>query len=150
MKKYVLIISQAFPRKHTRFGEPTHFVESIKDGSKIHTVRVNYRYWRKRFDNIEKGLGMLSVRAWTDTPYYSKQVELFKFYKEDGIGLERLVFKRSLMHRFVVEDQAMDIEKEIAANDGLSVPDFKSWFKGFDSITPLGIIHFTSFRYAKN
>jgi hypothetical protein len=35
----------------------------------------------------------------------------------------------------------------LARNDGLSLPDFKAWFKGYDLSKPMAIIHFTQFRY---
>jgi hypothetical protein len=35
----------------------------------------------------------------------------------------------------------------LAKNDGLSLDDFKEWFKGYDLSKPLALIHFTKFRY---
>ena len=36
---------------------------------------------------------------------------------------------------------------DLAKNDGLSLDDFKAWFKSYDLSQPMAIIHFTSFRY---
>lgn len=35
----------------------------------------------------------------------------------------------------------------LAKNDGLSLEDFKAWFKNYDLSEPLAIIQFTKFRY---
>jgi len=39
--------------------------------------------------------------------------------------------------------------RTLAKNDGLSLQDFKDWFKGYDFSKPMAIIHFTRFRYNK-
>jgi hypothetical protein len=36
---------------------------------------------------------------------------------------------------------------DIPQNDGLSPEDFKEWFKKYDLLEPMAIIHFTKFRY---
>jgi hypothetical protein len=40
-----------------------------------------------------------------------------------------------------------DDVQRLAANDGLSVEDFKAWFKCYDLSKPMAIIHFTEFKY---
>jgi hypothetical protein len=35
----------------------------------------------------------------------------------------------------------------LSKNDGLSLKDFKDWFKGYDLSKPMTVIHFTKFRY---
>jgi hypothetical protein len=40
----------------------------------------------------------------------------------------------------------VNIDK-LSKNDGLSLPDFKAWFMGYDLNEPMAIIHFTTFRY---
>ncbi len=52
MKTYVIIVSQKFPKKHPRFGEQTNFVQSIKEKSKIHTVRLNVALWKERIRQV--------------------------------------------------------------------------------------------------
>ena len=37
--------------------------------------------------------------------------------------------------------------EQLAKNDGLSLEEFKEWFKGYDLSQPMAIIHFTRFRY---
>lgn len=90
MKKYVITVSEKFPASHSKKGEPTNFVENIKNGIKIHTIRTNYGFWKKRFLEIEKGLAELHIRTWSGKPYASKQVEQFVFGKGDGIGIQKL------------------------------------------------------------
>jgi hypothetical protein len=134
MKTYVLTISRTFPSTHSRAGQLTNFESLIDSGVKIHTIRGNYELWRKRFDEINNRNAFLSVREWEGKPYNSKQKELFRFYDVHGIGVEKCYL--------------IDMDREtLAKNDGLTLPDFKEWFKNYGVLTPLAIIHFTKFRY---
>ncbi len=148
MKKstYVLTISEQFPKTHPRAGEPTNFVESIWAKEKIHTIRGNYELWRKRFEKIEAGEAVLSVRVWAGKPYNSKQRECFVFDKADGIGIQKLSFEYNI-HRFVIGGKYGGGYGFLAKNDGLSKRDFKDWFAKYDLSEPMAIIHFTDFRY---
>ena len=149
MKTYVITVSEKFPKTHKRAGQYTAFVQLIKDKMKLHTIRGNYDLWRKRFDEIEKGNAILSVRVWTDKPYKSKQKEVFRFDKSDGIGIEKLEFEKiSIMRQTMGFNASVDIRK-LCFNDGLTFYDFTNWFKGYDLSKPLAIIHFTDFRYFK-
>lgn len=134
MKTYVLIISNNFPKTHSRSGDETNFISKIATGEKLHTIRGNYDLWRKRFDLVEQGLARISVRFWTGLPRRSKQKEVFSYTIENGIGLEKL--------EYGITDCP-----DIAKNDGLSKEDFKEWFKKTDTTKPMAIIHFSSFRY---
>ena len=167
MKTYVLTLSQKFPAKHPKHGEPTNFNNQLLNavwrahnmsvgfpqfGMKLHTIRANYELWRKRFEQIDAGKAILSVRYWTGKPYASKQMEICKLRKEDGIGLQWITFPdkdrdgmRNLSWPCVC---GYDIDdKTIAANDGLSHDDWRDWFRKYDLSKPLAIIHFTNFRY---
>lgn len=161
MKTYVITFSKEFPSTHKRCGESTGFVEKILSGSKIHTIRNNYSLWEDRFKNIRKGEACLSLRYWSGKPYRSKQVEFLRLTKEDGIGMQPIVISDCKDFLFVkpldpnekiTKGHFSNIDKsdphllsEIAKNDGLSVDDFKEWFKGKQMIG--AIIHFTKFRY---
>lgn len=158
MKTYYFIISEQFPRTHKRLSEETKFKQKIIDKIKLHTIRGNYEFWKKRFDEINKGNAFLSIRGWVGKPYRSKQKEYFRFYKEDGIGIEKLEFKP--IHsacaatlttgklNFLGYQPSVNIES-LAKNDGLSLDDFKEWFYGYDFTKPMAIIHLTTFRYYK-
>ena len=144
-KTYVLTVSKHFPQTHKRSGEYTGFVENIRqlfsgNCKKIHTIRSNYELWRKRAEEINSGRAVLSIRYWSEKPYRSKQVEICRLEK---IGLEKLYFEK-------VGDYQMPRLTDLttlAKNDGLSIQDFKDWFKGYDLSKPMAIIHFTDFRY---
>lgn len=162
MKTYVLTLSSAFPSTHPRAGEPTEFKERLRK-TKLHTIRANYGFWESRFRHIEAGEACLSIRQWTGKPYYSKQVEIARLTKDDGIGLQRLDFYKDEPGRIAVgfgisdpdrgpedwEHVAYPTECNLANNDGLSLRDWKDWFKGYDKSKPMAIIHFTPFRYKR-
>lgn len=145
IKTYVITLSQVFPVTHIRKGEPTGFKEALLNGGKIHTIRANYELWKKRFEEIDKGVACLSIRQWKGKPYNSKQVEIIRLTREDGIGIERLRFDKS---RFLPHVNYKPVGVGyLANNDGLSLDDWKEWFKDYDINKPLAVIHFTSFRY---
>lgn len=162
IKTYVLMVSTKFPACHCLKGEPTLFIEKIKDGTKIHTIRSNYELWKKRFEKINKGEAVLSVRSWEGKPYQSKQIEHFVFTKEDEIGIQEIFIKdwfRELYYSFQIDDKFFPEKglsytrwreyyaKLIANNDGLTFDQFKNWFRKYDLNKPMAIIHFTKFRY---
>lgn len=161
MKTFVLTVSKNFPQTHKRKGELTYFEDKIMKRYsdfnnflgwvKIHTIRANYELWNKRLEQVQSGKAILSVRYWSGKPYNSKQVEICQLDKSSGCGVQKLNF---------VLSKAVDIElpiiehtkgvidpNELSKNDGLSLEDFKEWFKGYDLSKPMAIIHFTNFRY---
>jgi len=170
MKTYVLMISRTFPATHQRKGEFTYFVDKIlKQYSdfnnflgwqKIHTIRGNYKIWANRIKAIQEGKAVLSLRYWSASPYNfkkdgSKQIEFQRLDKDSGIGIQGLVFPdKSLFNATICGPEfpkstwykGINI-KELAKNDGLSLEDFRTWFLKYDISEPMGIIHFTPFRY---
>jgi hypothetical protein len=166
MKKittYVITVSEKFPNTHKMAGEETNFPNLIFSGRKKHTIRSNYDLWEKRFEKINKGEAILSLRVWTGKPYNSKQREFIRLDNTMGIGLQSLFFipylkspndgiisKSSLWLPYVeteIKIKKADLQ-ELATNDGLSTDDFKEWFKNYDLSKPMAIIHFTNFRYS--
>jgi hypothetical protein len=140
---YVLTVSQRFPKGHIREGQETKFINQIASWSKIHTIRGNYELWAKRAEKINRGEAILSVRVWEGKPYNSKQREVYVF---KGIGVEKVQY--DILLGWFINDIDSDYKTEdFAKNDGLSVEDFKSWFKGKDFTEPKVIIHFSNFRY---
>ena len=173
MKTYVITLSQTFPVTHPKAGLQTFFKTKLEqtnvipfdetnrkpvpDGQpqlKRHTIRANDPLWRKRFDEIEKGVACLSIRQWTGKPYASKQIEIGRLTKNDGIGIQKMEF---LTPKDGYTEDAFvwiagrvfryDERERIAHNDGLTLDDWESWFAGYDKTQPLAIIHFTKFRY---
>ena len=143
MKTYILTISEKFPSAHNRAGDKTLFEEKIKQKSKIHTIRENYDFWKKRIDEIQAGRACLSIRKWSGRPYRSKQIEIFNF---TDVGIEKLEW--DVLGWFVDSYDNDLTTKDLAKNDGLSYNDFKSWFKKYPEKS-MAIIHFTDFRYNK-
>jgi len=150
MKTYVITVSRFFPGTHLRRGEPTHFVEKILKGSKIHTIRSNFSLWRQRFNEIEKGNACLSLRYWSDKPFRSKQIEFTRLTKDDGVGMQRLMFENGEVSHPFIQNGFLKTPLtvgDLALNDCLSLDDFREWFLDYDLDGSLGIIHFTKFRY---
>jgi hypothetical protein len=120
------------------------FVEPIRSGRKIHTIRANYEFW-KRFDYQE-----CSIRVWTGKPRRSPQREVFK--RIIHVQPIRLWHNKTLDgHKMPPEFYATNgtaIENSVLAkNDGFeSVDDFMNWFYNYkDGI--LAVLHFTNFWY---
>lgn len=165
MKIFVLIISTTFPSTHKRKGEKTYFEDKILkrysefnefiDWIKIHTIRKNYKYWVNRIKQIQEGKAILSIRFWEKPGgcYVkgNKQIEVCQLDKDSGIGVQKIAF----LHEYCLNPILVDENdictglkvKELSKNDGLSLEDFKEWFRKYDLSSPLAIIHFTKFRY---
>ena len=150
MKTYVLTLSHSFPANHEMHGKPTYFREKFLGTPgmlrKLHTIRANYTLWAKRFEKIAAGDACLSVREWMGAPYRSKQREIARLTKDDGVGLQKLTFFSGRIIYPTVGKYQPSV-KEIANNDGLHADDWVYWFKNYDLSKPLAIIHFTKFRY---
>ena len=170
-KTYVLTVSRNFPTTHPRKGEKTEFVLKIQNGlgitckncrevsrfdgdccgylpgqkgEKLHTIRANYDFWKKRIDEVNEGKAILSLRYWTGKPYCSKQEEFARLDKDSGIGVQKLEDPTNFV--FAPIDGKTINWDEVAKNDGLSFNDFCEWFKVRKN-SPMAIIHFTNFRY---
>ena len=151
MKTYYLTLSQVFPSYMPKAGEPTEFKDAFAKHQKIHTIRANYEFWRKRFEKIAAGEACLSIREWVGKPYGkgSTQREIARLTREDGIGIQKLTFAGiTAWHPAFVDGYAVDVY-DLARNDGLAHADWCNWFAVYDLTEPLAIIHFTDFRYMK-
>lgn len=154
MKTYYLTLSQVFPATHVNAGMPTYFEEQLIRHTKLHTIRANCGFWKKRFEKIAAGEACLSVRQWVGKPYGkgSTQREIVRLTREDGIGIQKLTFPFDTFNEAAIEDAEhigvfSGIAQTLATNDGLSFRDWVAWFKDYDLSKPMAIIHFTSFRY---
>lgn len=177
MKTFVMTVSRYFPKTHKRSGYPTYFVEKIlskrfesglisflklkefepfsmfkfmTNEPKIHTIRQNYDLWEKRAREINEGKAILSIRYWSGKPYNSKQIEFCKLDKDSGVGIQELFFAQNkvMFPRIINRDRITAIIPNVLAqNDGLSLDDFKEWFKNYDPSKKMAVIHFTKFRY---
>lgn len=161
MKTYVLMLSQVFPADHPRAGRPTGFQNKLQAAlngwsdltfAKLHTIRANYPLWAKRFEQIERGEACLSIRQWSGKPYASKQVEIARLTKEDGIGLQKFEVYANYAginnwQHFKIDDRGYMSINDIPNKDGLAREDWIDWFKNYDLSEPMAIIQFTKFRY---
>lgn len=148
MKTYVLMISERFPQGHPKAGAWTEFPRSIKHYDKIHTIRGNYEFWNRRITEVQAGKAYLSVRVWVGKPYGkgSKAVEVFRFDKTHGVGIEALSFLDGVFEVPRIGNLYPKIT-DLAKNDGLIYSDFEAWFRNYDLRKEMAIIHFTPFRY---
>lgn len=176
MKTYTITLSRRFPQTHKRAGEQTFFVEKLLSellrcglisnqeierlrpyidvdffnnciDNKLHTLRLNYRFWESRVKQIQYGKAILSIRFWKGMPYNSKQVEICSLGKDSGMGIQKLEMTPT---GWFIDDFQSDITTpDIAKNDGLTPMDFSDWFRGKISIEmePIAIIHITKMRY---
>ena len=143
MKTYVLTISRFFPKTHQRSGEETNFIGQIDAKVKIHTIRSNFELWEKGINEVKKGTAVLSLRYWSVKPYNSKQIEFALLTKNNNLGVQMFMYPNEIL------DNGSKIcsQFEICKNDGLTIQDFKSWFKSYKKDIPMVIIHFTDYRY---
>lgn len=167
MKTYVITLSKRFPAGHNRAGDLTFFHEALSNAlhnteatltvddaddtsikiyeRKIHTIRANYPLWGKRIAEVERGEACLSIRQWTGKPYHSKQVEIARLTKVDGVGIQKAELTNDLAECIIGGRHYSYVD--IARNDGLRPADWLDWFKGYELTQPMAIIHFTKFRY---
>lgn len=180
--KAVVTLSKHFGPKHPRKGQETGFIAKVADGRKVHTCRSNYGYWRAKIEKITTTGGVLSIRQWSAKPYRSPQ-EVITEIPASIVGVQKLELRREkcVVNHYAEEQQEKpivsisyyDYTAEVdgcpvsldilAENDGLTVDDFKAWFKpvfddaekkypelaGLASALTLdfAIIHFTKRRY---
>lgn len=162
-KKVVITLSRVFPKVHPRHGEPTMFKEHLgntlnrshngENRRKLHTIRMNFDRWAHNITKINNGDFFLSIRQWSDKPYRSKQVEIYQLRNNIGYQRITLIYDNNTdeLQCYIDGLSFIDIET-LAANDGLSLEDFKNWFfppatRQERNVIRGVIIHFTDFRY---
>lgn len=161
MKTYVITLSKRFMKGHPKEGEPTDFKNKFFEHQKIHTIRCNYKLWKKRIEEVQRGEAKLSIRQWSGKPYASKQEIITELTAKDGVGIERLdmrftqdgspvcVINNKWGVRMLKNFSNANMHT-LAQNDGLSYEDWLSWFnpkRKSMSEKSYAIIHFTNFRY---
>lgn len=171
LKTHVLMVSTTFPTSHKRKGENTFFTPKIeaigcksctagmceicsgrewKDSPKIHTIRANYYFWKKRIEEVQRGEAVLSLRYWNGKPFRSKQVEFMQLTNDDCVGIQKLTLHQEFFKTGWIVGQSDFTDQHLsrlAINDGLSLQGLQEWFKNYNFKEPLAIIHFTRFRY---
>ncbi len=143
----IITVSKTFFPQHERAGEATEFRGKVIDGSKLHTCRQNYDYWKRKIERIQATGGVLSVKQWIGRPYHQPGQEPVVDIPADVVGIQRLELRiewKPVKWRepgrgglriegitaewsATVDGRPVPIEV-LAANDGLDVEDFKGWF----------------------
>jgi hypothetical protein len=98
---------------------------------------------------VQEGRAVIELFYWSGKPYNSPQVVFATLDKDSGCGVQRLGFSNNRIDCLSTDKPhpvGLSVEN-LAKNDGLSLEDFKEWFKGYDLSEPMAIIHFTNFRY---
>lgn len=147
-KTAVLMLSKQFMAGHSCAGEPTGFVDKIKAGTKLHTIRENYDYWAKKAEKINAGEMELSIRVWEGKPYNSRQVEVARLDKLGVQQMEACYGSTDAVPQIWIDGKEYlgDIE-HIARNDGLSYEQWVNWFFQKSNTFEGVILQFTDFRY---
>lgn len=155
----VITFSRVFPSYHQRKGEPTNFIRSIWEGldllNLLHTLddslledetesfyrknQYNPKYHTIRAGNRWKVGDWFSPRVWSGRPYNSKQIVI-----APDIQIKRVFdFKIEIDNDYIcvlIDDYPfyeenknlvtqIDALETLAQNDGLSISDFKNWFR---------------------
>ena len=150
----VITFSRVYPSHHPKKGEPTFFMEKIwssigmndheiisqfiwpsdwldqKFEPKHHTIRAGHRW---------KVGDKFSPRVWSGKPFQSKQITIapdieiskvwdFKINVDDDYVLIT-IDDWPLFEENMTFQTHFDALEELAKNDGLTVDDFKIWFK---------------------
>ena len=121
-----LRFSMFFPKGHPRAGQATNFIDKIRSGEKIHTVR-NSKYWTSDKVGIKLGQIVITPTYWSGTPYRSKSevAELSEpLTVKKVLPFEKEGTKIKVSNR-VINSKTL---KAIAENDGLTVNDFLAFF----------------------
>ena len=178
----VVTLTKTFFPAHPQAGEETRFREKVHSGVKLHTCRQNYAYWKRIIEGIKAKGGVLSVRQWIGRPFHQPGQETVIEVPADQVGVQRLElrrervvteffaeeqkapFVRAISHEWTAEVDGRNVPIELlAANDGLTVEEFKAWFapafnkaeKKYPILTAasnatileFAVIHFTKQRY---
>ena len=143
-----VMLSKTFFPQHPKAGEPTEFREKVLTGTKRHTCRCNYDYWKTRIETLKKRHGILSLRQWSGKPYQKGSTqEPILDIAASLIDVQQLVMTRKKLdepeyvevepglyqprpaydYEARIDGEPYDVEF-VAKNDGLSLEDFKEWF----------------------
>jgi hypothetical protein len=131
----VLVLCEWNGKPYSKDGSRGMFIfgtGAVKDF--IYDLKGNEKYMYA-IPVIDSGIGMQELYASMEDDLFNRVRKLYEGDANIAIPFERLEIAPI---------------KELAKNDGLSLDDFKAWFKGYDLSKPMSIIHFTTFRYGNN
>ncbi len=169
-----VMLSKTFFPQHPKAGQPTGFREKVVNGTKRHTCRCNFDYWKDRIAKLQERKGVLSLRQWSAKPYAKgSHTETILDVPASIVEVQPLIMVRKklaegLVYEFEASVEGTPVSLEtLAANDGLSLGDFKAWFnpvfddyakqvqltksgeviEPFEIALKFAVIQFTTFRY---
>jgi hypothetical protein len=131
-----------------------YFLGPIIRGEKIHTIRRNHTFWRRRLARAEE----LSIRCWKEKPRHSPQIEIkliTPYVKNGKFGVQKICkindgkSPGSAFSFYLVEVHEPQTRLDLsllAKNDELTLQKFIDWFKDYPE-GDMALIHFTNFRY---
>ena len=143
----MLVLSTVFGRGHKRVGQPTHFVESMQAGTKLHTIRANTELWRRRAAKIDAGEMELSIRVWSGRPYRSQQVEVARLTQLHVQSIEAVMGATDALPRVWIDGQEVADVEQVARNEGLELADWVGLFLKRTNHYEGVVLQFGSFRY---
>ncbi len=125
---------------------------------KVHTIRNNYPLWVERMKKVHAGKAVIDLCYWKlPGGRFTTGNEAIPFAtldKDSGCGVQPLEFldeNFDFPFIYCFENTKprffKGLQKPLAHHDGLSLEDFKAWFKGYDLSKSMAIIQFTKFRY---
>lgn len=150
LKTYVITLMVKFPAKAPFLANKTEFKKKVLSGEKKHTIRRNYKFWKKRIDKINEGKAVLSLRQWSGLPYRSEQKEIMVL-KKGEVGYQRITMTGhgwdvavgiSKNEYKFLSDRTI---KRLVKNDGITMEQFREFFK--EPLINGIIIHLTKLRY---
>ena len=161
-----IMLSAKFFPGHFKAGGNTDFARKVINGTKKHTVRSNYEYWRIKLEQAKETTGrVVSLRQWEDKPYRSRQQVILDI-PASRCNVQRLEIERLMCSP--LEDTAKSIyfdgyyyfgyiEKgcglkkvslsEVAKNDGLSPVEFAAFFAPVFDRTKLDRLSFAVIQF---
>lgn len=147
MKQIVLPLASRFPAGHLKRGQLTGFPEKVIKGTKIHTFREDPGKWAYNMELINSHNAELSIRRWIGRPYHTPQLEVKRLKKNRyPAGANDMGLRCRAATVFIDGKRILNVE-QLAANDGMTLDDFVSWFFKTSNTFEGVIIHFTDFRY---
>jgi hypothetical protein len=130
------------------------FQGPIIQGLKIHTLRQNYDFWKKRIDKCEK----LELRYWSGKPYCSPQKHIRTLNRYNAnFGVQKIckktdgIYPGSPFSLYLVKNEEYLVQLllgVVAKNDGLTEAEFVTWFEDYPD-GDMACIQFTGFRYGE-
>jgi hypothetical protein len=150
-KCHILLISKVFLSGHPKKGQPTNFKQKIAKQTKLHTIRKNYKEWKRKIDEVNAGKAFISLREWEGRPRHSNQQE-FKQLHAGQVGIQHCeILTKSVMKqiKILIDGESYPVPR-VSVMDGLNPVDFYFWMNPKCQNLHMKnhcIIHFSPHKY---